>query len=88
MFLPLARKASLIHVLAFGQASLTVVPGPRGSSSRWRASSIKAHLHFTVQIKVSFHVLVHGLGGPVGEDGAHGDDGGLRDAGIGINVLA
>ena len=53
------------------------------------ASSIKAHLHFTVQIKVSLHVFVHGLGGPVGvgdqgEDGAHGDDGGLRDAGPGI----
>ena len=38
------------------------------------------------------HVLVHGLGGPVGvrdqgEDGPHGDDGGLRNAGPGINVF-
>ena len=49
-------------------------------------------MHFTVQIKVSLHVLVHGLGGPVGvgvqgEDGAHGDDGGLQDAGPGIKVF-
>ena len=39
------------------------------------------------------HVLVHGLGGPVGvgdqgEYGAHGDDGGLRDAGPGIVFLS
>ena len=39
------------------------------------------------------HVLVHGLGGPAGvgdqgEYGAHGDDGGLRDAGPGIVYLS
>ena len=39
------------------------------------------------------HVLVHGLGGPAGvgdqgDYGAHGDDGGLRDAGPGIVYLS
>ena len=38
------------------------------------------------------HVLVHGLGGPVGvgdqgEYGAHGNDGGLRDAGPGMFIF-
>ena len=76
---------------------ITFLPIGSGLNSRI-TSTISEIIGPTLTLSVHdggdrLHVLVHGLGRPVGvrdqgEDGPHGDDGGLRNAGLRKSAIA